>query len=275
MNLPLSSLPTAGPPRKRSVWEVQRSVLFALLLREMKARVGGQWVGAVWTLFEPLAHVALMVTLFGFMRGSNVMPGIEYPVFLATGMVPFFLFQHLANRLMDSFESNRGLFAYRQVKPLDTLLSRATVETLMNLAVYAFTLGILGWMGFHIVPNQPLQVIGVNLLLILFGTAFGTFAAVVTHERPRLRSFIRMLFMPLYIATGVIFKIDLLPREYIEWLLWNPLLHLIELSRASFISEYKPTDGVNLLYPVLCTLALTALALGLYRVNRLRLIAIT
>jgi len=264
----------ALPPRSaRGAWEVQRAVVFALLLREMKARVGGQWVGAVWTLFEPLAHVAVMVTLFGFIR-STVMSDIEYPVFLVTGLLPFFLFQHLAMRLMDSIEANRGLFSYRQVKPLDTLLSRALVETLMNLAVYIFSLGILGWLDFHVLPRQPLQMIGVNLLLFLFGTAFGVFAAVMTHQRPRLRSFVRMLFMPLYIGTGVIFKVDVLPREYIEWLLWNPLLHLIELSRASFISAYEPVRGVTLLYPVLCTLAMAALALGTYRVNRLRLITV-
>jgi capsular polysaccharide transport system permease protein len=133
-------LPDA-PPAKRSAWEVQRAVLFALVLREMKARVGGQWIGAVWTLIEPLTHVMILVTILGFISG-RVLADIEYPVFLVTGLLPFFLFQHLAMRLMDGIESNRGLFSYRQVKPLDTLLSRACVEALMNLLVYAFTLGI-------------------------------------------------------------------------------------------------------------------------------------
>ena len=68
------------------------------------------------------------------MRGAAAMPGLEFPVFLVTGMIPFLLFQNLSNRLMDAVEANRGLFAYRQVKPLDTLVSRAMVEALMNLA---------------------------------------------------------------------------------------------------------------------------------------------
>ena len=124
------------PTRRRSAWEVQRAVLFALLLREMKARVGGQWIGAIWTLLEPLTHTMIIVTILGFVRGST-RAGLEYPVFLVTGLLPFFLFQHLAMRLMDGIESNKGLFSYRQVKPLDTLLSRACVEALMNLVVYA------------------------------------------------------------------------------------------------------------------------------------------
>lgn len=247
-------------------------MLFALLLREMKARVGGQWVGAVWTLFEPLAHVALIVSILSAIRGAT-MPGIEYPVFLVTGLIPFFLYQHLSTRLMDGIQANRGLFNYRQVKPLDTLLSRAVVEALMNLVVYAFTLGVMGWLGYHVLPDNPLEMLGVNLLLILFATSYGIFAAVVTHDRPRLRSAFRVLSMPLYFASGVIFPVDILPRETIEILLWNPLLHLVELSRHSFINAYTPVQGVNALYPFMVMLCLAALGLLLYRANEQRLIA--
>lgn len=269
----MNTLANTGAPRtRRTAWEVQRGVLLALLLREMKARVGGQWVGAVWTLFEPLAHLLMMVTVMGFVRGS-VIPGIEYPVFLVTGLVPYFLFQHLAIRLMDGIDANRGLFSYRQVKPLDPLLSRAAVESLMNLVVYLFTLSLLGWLGYSVLPSQPLQMLGVNLLLILFGTSFGIFGAVISHDRQRLRSLLRMTLLPLYFLTGIVFPIDFLPREYIEWLLWNPLLHLIELSRQAFIPAYVPVRGINALYPLLFTLVLAALSLALYRTNRLRLIA--
>jgi capsular polysaccharide transport system permease protein len=261
------------PMRRRSAWEVQRAVLFALVLREMKARVGGQWIGAVWTLIEPLTHVMILVTILGVVRGV-VLPGIEYPVFLVTGLLPYFLFQHLAVRLMEGIESNRGLFSYRQVKPLDTLAARACVEALMNLLVYAFTLSILAWLHYSVVPADPLQMIGVNLVLILLGTGFGVLSAVVSHDRPRLRSFIRMTMMPLYFASGVMFQMDRLPREYLDWLLLNPLLHLVELSRHAFIPAYVPAEGVNALYPVLCTLTLGALAMLLYRADRLRLVTL-
>ena len=61
---PMNTAVSAPARPKRSAWEIQRAVLQALLLREMKARVGGQWVGAVWTLLEPLAHVAVIVTVW-------------------------------------------------------------------------------------------------------------------------------------------------------------------------------------------------------------------
>jgi capsular polysaccharide transport system permease protein len=64
-----------------------------------------------------------------------------------------------------------------------------------------------------------------------------------------------------------------LPREYIEILLWNPMLHLVELSRASFIAAYTPTRGINALYPALVMLVFGALGMLLYRARRQELIA--
>lgn len=267
-------LPPSAATRRRSAWEIQRGVLFALVLREMKGRVGGQWVGAVWTLIEPLMHVLVILTIFTTLR-AGAFPGVEAPVFLATGLLPYFLFQHLSIRLMDGIDANRGLYAYRQVKPFDTLMSRAVVEVLMNGLVYAVTLGLLGWAGLHALPADPLQVLGIHALLFLLGTGFGVFAAVASHDRPRVRSFIRISMMPMYFISGVIFPVHVAPPEVLHWLLMNPLLHLIELSRHAFIPDYPVLEGVGLRYPLLCTLALCAVSLSLYRVNRLRLVTST
>ena len=268
-------LPPDRPHQSRSAWEVQRAVVFALLLREMKTRVGGQWIGALWTLIEPLAHVLLIITLFAGRRGSSPFPGIEYPVFLAIGMLPFFLFQNISTRLMDGISANRGLFAYRQVKPIDTLVARAGVELLMNLLVYVTTLGLLGWIGFHVLPAGPLEVILVHVVMFFSGLGFGVFAAVVTHERPRLKSFFRILMFPLYILSGILFPVHLAPPEVLPWLLLNPLLHLVELSRHAFIAQYEVLDQVSLLYPAVFALGLCTLAMMAYRADRLRLVTST
>jgi capsular polysaccharide transport system permease protein len=261
------------PPPRRSSWDVQRAVLFALLIREMSTRVGGQWVGAVWTLFEPLAHMLLLIGVLGAVQSANPLPGMDYPVYLATGLVAYFLFQNLAMRLMDGIEANRGLFAYRQVKPLDPLLARSGVELLMNLSVFVFTLGLLGWLGHSVWPARPLLAFVAFGLVALLGTGYGIVNAVLGHGRPRLRSLMRMVMLPLYFVSGVVFPVDLLPRDTLEWLLWNPLLHLVEITRAAFVPAYRPTDGINLLYPLLCTLGYWAAGLALYRRDRQRLIA--
>lgn len=270
---PATESPALPPPRRRSPWEIQRAVLFALVLREMSTRVGGQWVGAVWTLFEPLAHVLMLVAVIGAMQTATLTPGMDFPVYLATGLVLYFLFQNLALRLMDGIDANKGLYAYRQVKPLDTLLARGMVETLMNMLVLSFTLGLLAWLGHTVVPGRPLEAMACFLMMSLLGTGYGIFTAVISHDRPRLRSLLRMLMLPLYFASGVVFPVDFLPRETIELLLWNPLLHLVEVARHAFVPAYRPVDGINLTYPLLCLLGYWTLGLTLYRADRQRLVA--
>jgi capsular polysaccharide transport system permease protein len=270
---PATETPGLPPPARRSPWDVQRAVLFALMIREMSTRVGGQWVGAVWTLFEPLAHMLMLIAVLGAIQGGNPLPGIDYAVYLATGLLVYFLFQNLALRLMDGIDANRGLFSYRQVKPLDPLIARSLVEVLMNLSVFVFTLGLLGWLGHEVLPSRPLEAIVAIGTVALLGTGYGICTAVISHGRPRLRSLLRMVMLPLYFISGVIFPVDLLPRDTLEWLLWNPLLHLVEITRAAFVPAYHPTEGINLLYPVLCTLGYWALGLALYRRDRYRLVA--
>ncbi len=234
-------------------------------------RVGGQWVGAVWTLFEPLAHTLSLLALLSVALGRQA-PAGEFPVFLVTGLLPFFLFQHLSSRLMDGIESNRGLFAYRQVKPIDVLIARTVVEIGMNLTVMIFTLSLLGWLGFEVLPSDPLAFIGAYALVALLGAGFGTLVAVLTHERPRMRSLVRMAMFPLYLISGVIFRIDLVPPEYLTLLLWNPILHLLELVRHAFIPAYQLTDGVGWLHPALTGLAILSFALLLYLSKRQELV---
>lgn len=114
----------------------------------------------------------------------------------------------------------------------------------------------------------------VSASLVALGGSLGLVLAVLTFDRPKVRSMVGLIFLPLYICSGVIFAVHNLPSEFREYLLWNPILHLIELSRGYFIPNYKPLDGTNLRYPLAITLVLSALGLSLYRVNRQRLIAL-
>lgn len=255
---------------KRTSWEVQRAVITALFQRELKARFGGRWLGSFWIFLEPIAHVSYLMFLLGYVR-HRIIPGVPFPLFLISGLIPYFMFRSLSVRGMGAVEANRGLFGYRQVKPIDPLVARGALEILLYSCIYIVFLSVIGWYGLQWFPDHPLELAGVSIVLIVFGFSLGLLFAIFTDDLPQLRVLVRIMFLPMYFLSGVIIPASTMPPEVLKWLLWNPLMHLMELQRRYFFSQYYTVDGVSIIYPTSVAAILFVLSLCLYRLRRLRL----
>ncbi|WP_339544652.1 ABC transporter permease [Pseudomonas sp. RA_35y_Pfl2_P32] len=258
--------------KPRSSFQIQKSVIFALVLREARARFGERRMGAVWTLVEPICHLLIFTLLFSLIRGRTV-AGVEYPVFVLVGMAPFLLYRNTALRLMDSLRENRSLFAYKQIKPLDTYVARVLVETCISAAVYSILVFGFAWFGFDMAVSNPLQWLTTLAIGLLFAFGLGMILALVTHALPSIKPVIRMAFFPLYFISGVLVPASYLPQAMMPLLLLNPFLHLVELIRAEVLPHYTPVDGVSEMYVITLTVILLFIALGSYRARRLHLIS--
>jgi len=258
--------------KPRSSFQIQKTVIFALVLREARARFGDRRMGAVWTLIEPICHLLIFSVLFTLIRGRTL-AGVEYPVFVLVGMAPFLLYRNTALRLMDSLRENRSLFAYKQIKPLDTYIARVLVETCISATVYAILVFGFAWYGFDMSVHNPLQWVATLSLGLLFAFGLGMLLALITHALPSLKVVIRMAFFPLYFISGVLLPAAYLPPAMMPLLLLNPFLHLVELIRAEVLPHYTPVDGVSETYVITVTVILLFVALGSYRARRLHLIS--
>ena len=258
--------------KPRSSFQIQKSVIFALMLREARARFGDRRMGAVWTLIEPICHLLIFTVLFALIRGRTV-ADVEYPVFVLVGMAPFLLYRNTALRLMDSLRENRSLFGYKQIKPLDTYVARVLVETCISAVVYAILVFGFAWYGFDMKVTNPLMWVATLILGLLFAFGLGMVLALITHALPSLKTVIRMAFFPLYFISGVLIPASYLPQTMMPLLLLNPFLHLVELIRAEVLPHYIPVDGVSEGYVVTFTVVLLFIALGSYRARRLHLIS--
>lgn len=258
--------------RKRTPWEIQRAVWFALLQRELKARFGGRWVGWFWVLFEPLAHIGYLLVLFGSIR-HHFMPGVSFELFLLIGLVGFFMFRDASLRVMGSVDGNRALFGYRQVKPIDPIIARVALDTLLHTAVLAVFLLVFEWAGIDAMPARPLEVLACFVLLLAFGLGLGLLFVVLTDDVPQVRIVIRLAYLPLYLISGVIFPLQALPPGVLDWLTWNPLLHLIERLRGFYFDQYVVLPEASLGFAAEWALVTLAVGMGLYRLRRHRLLA--
>lgn len=229
-------------------------------------------MGAVWMLLEPICHLLILSVLFSLIRGRSV-AGLDFPVFVLVGLAPFLLFRNIALRLMDSPRENRSLFAYKQIKPLDTYIARALVEFSISATVYAILVFGFAWSGFDMSIKAPIQWMLTILLGVLFAFGLGMSLSLIAHAIPGSKLFIRMMFFPLYFISGVLIPAAYLPHAMLPLLLLNPFLHLLELIRAEIFPFYVPVDGVSLHYVIAFTLVLLFVSLGTYRVRRLHLIS--
>ena len=258
--------------KPRSSLQIQKSVIFALVLREARARFGVRRMGAVWTLVEPICHLLIFSILFAIIRGRTV-ADVEYPVFVLVGMAPFLLYRNTALRLMDSLRENRSLFGYKQIKPLDTYVARVLVETCISATVYAILVFAFAWYGFDMSVANPLMWVTTLAVGLLFAFSLGMVLALITHALPSLKVVIRMAFFPLYFISGVLVPAAYLPQAMMPVLLLNPFLHIVELIRAEVLPHYTPVDGVSEGYVICITIVLLFIAMGSYRARRLHLVS--
>ena len=207
----------------------------------------------------------VMLAVFGFIM-HRTMPDISFPVFLINGIVPYFLFSSISTRSIGAIEANQGLFNYRPVRPVDTIIARALLESLIYGGVYIVLMAIVGFAGETYEVTRLVTLLLTWLLLVLFSCGVGLIFMVVGKTFPETEKFLPILIKPLYFISCIMFPLHAIPRDYWPYLLWNPIVHIVELSRECVVANYV-SEGVNLPYLAFCTLLVLFLGLAIYRHN--------
>lgn len=251
------------PNIHRNPWQIQRDVIRALLVREMKTRFGKWRLGYAWVLLEPAIHILLLAALFSF-KGREFYPGIPTPLFMLGGIAPFLFFSHCFGKSIAAVSSNRGLFNYRQLRPFDAVVTRVMLE----FAIYLCSLFVLmvgfAWFGISTPFNSFLLIVVVNILFFAFCLGLSLALCVVGERFPETAKFVGFIQRPMYFMSGVFFSLEQLPEEYHGYVSWNPLLHVIELTREGLFASYHGAFA-DLQYLAFSAVGTLAFGLLVYR----------
>ncbi|MGE6917271.1 ABC transporter permease [Achromobacter kerstersii] len=260
--------------RKRTAFGINRAVVFALVLREMRTRFGERRMGAFWMLFEPVAHVVAIMFIFTVLRGRHL-SGFDYPVFLISGMIPFFLMRNIAFKLMDSIGANRSLFSYPNIKIFDTYVARTIIECALHVCVFVIIAVAMWWIfGYDVSVYRPLALAAILIVGVAVAFGLGLVLSVITEAMPNSKTFIRIMFMPLYLISGVIVPVWAIPKAYLEWVLWNPFLYIIDNIRWAYFEHYPVAPELGMGYPIAVALVLMVAGLALYHLRKRELLAL-
>jgi capsular polysaccharide transport system permease protein len=249
---------------RRSPLQISIGVWHALLMREALRRLFPSRAAWAWLVVEPLFHAAYLTLIYTVIKVRSV-GGIDTVVWLLSGLMGFFLFSRTAAQVGQALTANRPLFTYRQVKPFDTLFVRALLEGAVMVVIMASIFSGASLFGHVFAPDAPLMVFLAFAGAWLIGFGWGLIVAIVNDLVPELGNLLDLLSRPLYLISGVIFPLALLPQAMREWLMLNPLAHVLENIRLGFAPHYHAVPEATTTYPYIAALVLIFIGLSLVR----------
>lgn len=257
----LAKLPRLRP---RSGLKVMYASIRALIFRELQTRFGQYRLGYLWVFLEPLLTIGIMVVVFGTIR-ERVSPGIDFIVFLVNGIFPFYMFRTGIMQAMSAVPSNKGLFSYKPVKPIDAALARNFLELILKLIAYIGFSAALLWFGYQISFEAIPQLLFFWILLFIFMAGTSLIFMVLADFTSEIQKLVSAFLLILYLLSGVLYSIHIIPQQYREYLLFNPLIHIFELMRHAVSPTYALVQGVSLRYFMVWLIGALFIGLLLYK----------
>lgn len=227
--------PSAQRPRR---FKTLRTVT-ALMLREMSSTYGRSPGGYVWAVLDPVGGIVMLSVVFSFIIRAPAL-GTNFPLFYATGFLPFMMYTDLGAKLMGAIRFSKPLLAYPGVTWLDAVLGRFVLNTLTHLAVFCLVSGgILILFRTGAILDMP-AILNALAMAAALGLGVGMLNCFLASVFPVWQTFWSILTRPMFIISGVFFLYDAMPPLAREVLWYNPLIHVVSEMRRGFYGTYDP-----------------------------------
>jgi len=247
---------------------VQWEVLSSLVVRETRTRYGQAKLGYVWALVQAMLGIGFFLAMFALGR-SNPPSGMDPVAFLATGFLGFELVTHPMDQAANSVSANAALLVYPQVRPLDLVIARVCLEAITVSVVFTIIMTANAVYLGHVHIDDLFLVLEGFLLGAWLGGSIGLCFAGIRVAWPTFDRIRPILLRPLIFVSGVFFTANGLPQALRDILVWNPVLHAVEMIRSGWFSAYE-SSVADPTYVITWCLAASALGLMLERTVRSR-----
>ncbi len=227
-------------------------VVEALVYRETKTRFGQNKLGYLWLIGEPLIQIGVFYILLTVTMRS-LLPGVDYLMFVTIGVLGWNLFQDTLVQSMSAVSSNSGLLVYGRIHPIDTVIARSLLEGIVFVMILPLSMVFLHYFGHPVLGIKMGYVLLGALCLWVLSAGVGMLFAVLSTLRPEMKWLVNVLMRPLYLMSGIMFSINMIPSAYQKYLLWNPLVHAFGLLREGLMPSYS-APYVSITYLLIFTI---------------------
>lgn len=252
-----------SPDASKKRFTTTRNIL-ALMLREMSTRYGRTPGGYIWAVVEPVAAIMFLSLGFSLLLRSPSL-GTSFILFYSSGYLILHMYNNICTPVARAITFSKSLLRYPAVNWMDAILARLILNMLTNVAItiMLFTV-IVATIDVSVVFNLP-PMIEAFVLAIVLGFGLGCLNCCLFGLFPAWEVVWNIVTRPLFIASGVIFIYEDIPRFAQDILWYNPLFHLTGLIRSGIYPTYSP-DYISVTYVL--SFGMTACAIGLLLTRR-------
>lgn len=238
-------------------------VIFALMMRDMATTYGRSSMGYLWAVLEPIGAISILSLAFSVALQRPAL-GESFPLFYATGYMPFMLYNAMVNSVGAAMRDNLQLLFYPRVTYADAIIARFSLTLLTQLLVSSIIFSGINWLFGLSLYVEVQRVLVAFLVAAFLGLGVGTLNLVIIFLFPSWRQIWSIINRPIFLVSCIFYLFDSMPI-WVQDILWfNPLVHVIGQNRAGFYSVYDP-HYVSLAYPLVIGAVTLFLGLALLR----------
>ncbi|CTQ54733.1 Polysialic acid transport protein KpsM [Roseibium album] len=215
----------------------QFSITFALIVREMTTRYGTKFGGYMWAVLDPVLTIGILTAIFSAIARTPPL-GRSFTLFFATGYIAFYMYRSTSDQVSSAVDANRALLNYPVVRPYDAIIARVILQIATLFVVNAMLFGCL----YLVVPFEKLRLEPIFLastIAIALGVGVGAANIVWFHLSQTYAQIWGIVNRPAFLVSGIFFLPESVPHPFKEYLMWNPLVHVVGLFRSGFYPTYR------------------------------------
>jgi ABC-type polysaccharide/polyol phosphate export permease len=222
-------------------WARGWDLLFAITTRELILRYRGTVLGYVWWIARPLA---LGLLLWFAMRKVLAVEVPHYPLFIMTGLFPWFWFSSAVSESTGVLVAHTPLVKKvvfsRAILPLSSATGNAAqfILTLPVLIAFLFVGGV---------HATPMWILGISFLVLLqfvLTMGIGLMLSVLNVFFRDIGPLVDVTLTMLFYGSAVIFPLQKVPAGMRPLLLINPLTSLMEGWRTVLLDGAFPGQHI-------------------------------
>ncbi|MDG1372150.1 MAG: ABC transporter permease [Paracoccaceae bacterium] len=215
-----------------------------------------------WLFVEPAGQLSILIILFTFI-GRTPAYGTSMALFLLTGIVMLNFFQVGSSMVMAAMLQSSNKLRLAPIGIYHDAIASSVFKLITAIGYTALLLiGVWYIQGIDVVPKHPLIAAQAFLWCTACCMGMGLLRAYATKFLPLVERVYATLSRGMIFISGVFFVPSFMPPQIRELLVYNPVLHVIELFRLGMYDQY-PSIVYSSNYLQLFALGSIALGAGL------------